>query len=477
MRLLQSASMSVLLLIGFRPLLAQAPPFPEGWWEGAIATPMPIGIRCELRRGEGGAYRGAIDIPQQGALGLPLEAIAFDAGTVSFAIAGVPGEPTFTGRVDGERIVGSFTQNGSTFGFELTRQKGAAAAPLRRPQLPERPFPYREEEVSFGHDEVSLAGTLTLPQGEGPFPALMLFSGSGFQDRDSTLFGHKSFLVLADRLTRAGFAVLRADDRGVGGSKGDLGQATTADFIEDARSGIRYLEGRPEIDKKRLGMFGHSEGALVAAGVAARGELAFVILAAGSGVKGSELVLEQLEALSLASGMAPEQVEAAVEQTRQAQDLVLKAATPEEAKEKVIAMGLAQLRRHKGEAEITEAEKAAVEHGARQAASPWVRHFLAYDPAEALEKIKIPVLILQGGLDLQVPAAQNLPKIEEALRKAGNGDVTIRSLPGLNHLLQPAKTGLPSEYAEIETTLDESALEAIIDFLARFRSPAPKISP
>lgn len=478
MHFLRCASLLLLIVSGQLsagevPIAAPpSPPSLAGHWEGEIVLPqMPLTIRCDLKHGEDGAYSGTIDIPQQGAVGLPLEGIELDGAALRFAIGKIPGQPRFAGKAEGERISGQFSQNGQTFDFQL--EKRAKVAP-KRPQLPVPPFPYRELEVSFGHDEVQLAATLTLPPGEGPFPALMLFSGSGAQDRDCTIFDHKPFLLLADRLTRAGFAVLRADDRGVPPSTGDRSQATTEDFIEDARAGIRFLAGRLEIDKQRIGMYGHSEGALVAAGVAARGELAFLILAAGPGVNGSAVIVEQLRRITLASGMAAEKVSLLTAQMIEMHRSVKDARSDKEAERHVVELGLGLLRQQKGEAAIDAADREAVKQQARQVSSPWFRHFLTYDPAVNLERIKIPVLVLQGELDLQVSADQNLPKVEASLAKAGNRDVTIRRLPGLNHLLQPAKTGLIGEYGEIGATIDENALTAITDFLARFAHAAPK---
>lgn len=466
----------LLFLIAFCQPLAAAPPSLEGHWEGEIVVPQSaLAIHCDFVRDAGGGFSGTIDIPQQGATGLLLEEIVIDGAALRFAIGPIPGKPRFSGTIEGDRISGQFAQNGMSFEFRLEKREKTAA---KRPQLPLPPFSYRELAVSFGHGEVQLAGTLSLPPGDGPFPALMLFSGSGLQDRDCTIFGHKPFLLLADRLSRAGFAVLRADDRGVGGSKGDLSQVTTEAFVEDARSGIRFLAGRPEIDARRIGMYGHSEGAAVAAGVAARGELAFVILAAGPGVNGSELILEQLKRLSLAGGVPAAQVDVLVAQTREMHRVAMAAGSDQEAQDKIVELGLAQLRQQKGEAAISAADREALQQQALQVASPWFRSLLVFDPAANLEKIKVPVLVLQGELDLQVAADQNLPKIEAALARAGNRDVAVKRLTGLNHLLQPAKTGLVAEYGEIETTIDESALTAIAAFLDRFTRPAaPPASP
>lgn len=408
MRLLPLASLLHLLVGG--PLAALlAPSDLAGHWEGAIVLPPgPMAIRCDFASGDGGKLQGTLDIPAQGAIALPLQEIEIDGAAVRFAIAGIPGDPRFAGNIDGDRLAGRFTQNGGTFEFHLEKRGAAVAA--KRPQVPTPPFPYRELEVRFGHGETQLAGTLTLPPGEGPFPALMLFSGSGAQDRDSTVAGHKPFLVLADRLARAGFAVLRADDRGVGGSSRDSGTITLEDFIDDARAGIRFLAARPDIDASRLGMYGHSQGATVAGDVAAQGELDFVILAAGPGVQGSELSLEQGRRLALAAGIPPDQVERRSKLTAASHQAIMGAATDQEALDRLVEMGMTQLREQKSEATITAADREFVQRQAQQHVSPWIRHYLSYDPAVNLAKVRVPVLVLQGDLDLQVWADQNVPK-------------------------------------------------------------------
>ena len=301
-----------------------------------------------------------------------------------------------------------------------------------------------------------MAATLTIPQGKGPFPAVVLITGSGPQDRDETLLGHKPFLVLSDYLTRQGIAVLRADDRGVGKSTGVFANATTADFATDTEAGIAYLKTRPEIDPHKIGLVGHSEGGVIAPMIAARNpDVAFIVMMAGTGVRGDEVLVAQSEAIAVASGQNPDQ--AAKDATKEREMLKLvetekdPTALEKELKEKMagdvpagqIGMQITQL------------------------TSPWFRYFLTYDPATALRKVTCPVLAINGEKDKQVLPSQNLPPIRKALEQAGNKRFEVDELPGLNHLFQSSKTGSPGEYAQIEETISPVALEKIATWILK----------
>jgi hypothetical protein len=293
-----------------------------------------------------------------------------------------------------------------------------------------------------------LDGTLTIPEGTGPFPAVVLISGSGPQNRDEEIFGHKPFLVLADHLTRGGIAVLRYDDRGVGQSKGDFASATSEDFAADAWAVWQALSARPEIDAKRVGLLGHSEGGLIAPMLAAaHPEIAFIVLVGGPGVTGEQILLKQAELIATAMGAPPAAVAANAAVQRQVFAILKEETSQARIEERIGAIPVGS----------KEASAALV----KQSASPWMRFFVRYDPAAALRKVRCPVLAIGAERDLQVAPDQNLPAIEAALKAGGNADVTITRLPGLNHLLQPAKTGLPAEYAQIETTVAPAALDAI----------------
>lgn len=455
-----------------------------GTWRGAIEIPQQgqLGVEVELRR-ESDGWVGTIDIPQQGATDAPLERIAVDGAAVRFSIAGVPGDPTFDGRLDGDAIAGTFRQGGAELAFSLRRlsaeEAAAAAAGPARPQEPKPPFPYRVEETTLASGGVTLAGTLTLPGGDGPFPGVVLLTGSGAQDRDEALFGHKPFLVLADRLTRAGVAVLRLDDRGVGGSGGSLDAATYAELAADAAAALAHLAARPGVADDRVGLLGHSEGAMLAPRVAAAAADGapphFLVLLAGPAVRGDALLRRQLSALARVQGVPAELTG----------DF-----------DRLVDVGIAALAAGGGAAEIearvaAETEAIAAERPdadrdalgafaagiARMLAGfdrPLFREFLTYDPAPVLAQVDVPVLAIYGERDLNVPPAQNVPALEAALAGDDDGDATIRTLPGLNHLLQPSATGNPAEYGQIEQTMSEEALALVAGWIVeRFGKPAP----
>lgn len=441
--------------------LLQSEPRPEfeGHWEGSIEIPgASLGVLVDLLHKEG-HWIGTIDIPAQSAKGLRLSGIQLTEMEVEFVIDGVAGEPTFVGALADGKITGTFTQRGQIFPFHLGRE---TIVTLTRPQEPNPPYPYREEEVTFGGGEITLAGTLTLPAGDGPCPAVLLISGSGPQNRDEEVFGHKPFLVLSDHLTRAGIAVLRVDDRGVGDSTGDSGHATSEDFAEDALAGVEFMLARPEIDPERIGLIGHSEGGLIAPMVASRSKaVSFLVLLAGPGVPGDEILIRQMELISRAAGMEEERVAGVISAQRKLLDLVKGEPVQEEVEAQIRKLVQAQTGTDSTAEEIQ--EQAAAQ--ARMVMTPWFRFFLGHDPRQLLERTQVPVLAICGELDLQVDPKQNLPAIREALRRGGNPDYTVIELPGLNHLFQEAETGSPTEYYSIEETVNPAALDAISDWL------------
>ena len=335
----------------------------------------------------------------------------------------------------------------------------APAATGNRPQEPRKPYPYREEEVSYASMEegIKLAGTLTFPESGGPFPAVLLISGSGAQNRDEEIMGHKLFLVLADYLTRRGIAVLRVDDRGVGGSSAGLPTATTLNYVQDVLGGVSYLKSRKEINPRGIGLIGHSEGGIIAPLAASRsGDVAFIVLMAGSGVSGREIILEQIKLLGKAGGASEQQIAENIKYENMVFDILSE--TPDnEAAEKRISEALSGY----------PAGKDAVQGAQMKAAlSQWFRHFINYHPRPALEKVKCPVLAIFGEKDLQVSPRQNLPEIESALVAGGNKDFKVVELPGLNHLFQTCKTGSVSEYGQIEETISPVALELVSGWIS-----------
>ena len=405
--------------------------------------------------------QATLDSLDQGAHGIPVSSIVRNGSQLRMEVQTVAGN--FSGAIskDVQSIDGTWSQGGASLPLLLRKNQDSAAvlAPKPRPQDPVKPYPYREEEVSYSNKSapgVTLAATLTLPRGAGPFPAVVLITGSGPQNRNEAVFDHRPFLVLADYLTRRGIAVLRADDRGIGKSTGDFATATTLDFATDAEAGIAYLKTRAEINHKKIGLVGHSEGGVIAPMVAARNhDVAFIVMMAGTGVPGDQVLVEQTRLIETANGASAERARKDADREREMLQLA------EQAKDTAALQS--ELQQKLG-TNMTEAQIGTV---VRQLSSPWFRYFLTYDPATALRKIKCPVLVLNGEKDVQVSPAQNLPAIRKALEQAGNAHFEIDELPGLNHLFQSTKTGSPREYAQIDETISPVALKKIADWLAR----------
>ncbi len=429
----------------------------DGAWLGMLDTgTIKLRVVFHITNTDQG-LSATLDSPDQGVMGMSTSSVTRDGASLKIEVKNIAG--VFDGKVapDLSSIDGIWTQ-GSPLPLVLKRVKNLAELEPRRPQNPVRPYPYREEEVTYENkvQNVTLAATLTIPQGKGPFPGVVLITGSGPQDRDESLLGHKPFLILADYLTRHGVAVLRADDRGIGKSTGSFSQATTADFATDTEAGVQYLKTRAEIDAHKIGLIGHSEGGVIAPMVAARNrDVAYIVMMAGTGVPGDQVIVAQLEAIDVASGKKPE--DAARSAARQREVIRLIEAEKDQA---VLEKEL----REKMAGEGTEAQ---IGMEIRQFTSVWFRYFLTYDPATALRSVTCPVLALNGALDKQVLPAQNLPAIRKALEEAGNKHFEIDELPGLNHLFQTAKTGAPAEYAQIEETMSPVALDKIAGWILK----------
>lgn len=439
----------------------------EGIWQGALkVSGMELRIVFNISQTPEGILTATMDSPDQGVKGIPVDEVILENGNLRLEIKSAMG--IFEGKLreDGLSIEGEWKQSGQLFPLVLERVDEVIE--LLRPQEPKKPYPYEEEEVVYENKEaaVKLAGTLTIPGQEGPFPAVLLISGSGPQDRDETLLGHRPFLVLADYLTRRGIAVLRVDDRGVGKSTGDFAQATSEDFASDVLAGVEYLKSRKEIDPKKIGLIGHSEGGIIAPMVAVQSsDVAFIILMAGTGLTGEEVLYLQTALIARAEGASDE----AIAKNRSLQEQLF-TVLKEEPDDAVAEKRLRTIYEDTlSEAELSEKEKeiaeAAAEAEIQRILSPWFRYFLTYDPRPTLMKVKCPVLAINGEKDLQVPPKENLSAIEEALKAGGNKNYTVEELPGLNHLFQTAETGSPSEYASIEETISPTALKIISDWI------------
>ena len=559
---------------------------PVGYWEGVIRLPaVELEIRVELESSDDG-LGGSIDIPVQGMRGFELSGVSFEGDTVEFGMAGIPGDPKFSGTLaeDADTITGEFTQSGQTFPFALERKpkpeaaagetpakgvpgsgivghwqaslkpspvmelrlvlvvtnspagepggtlisvdqgntrmatgvatgedgavdlqvpsvgaayegrfsddgseiegtwkQGPGALPLvfkrlaqapdfSRPQEPKRPYPYDEEEVVINNPDadLQLAGTLTLPRGEGPHPAVVLITGSGPQDRDEAIMGHRPFLVLADHLTRRGIAVLRYDDRGVGESTGDFRTATHYDFVTDALAAVEWLKTREGIDPDRIGLVGHSEGGVVAplAAVKQPDDVAFIVLLAGVGVPMDELLERQGRDILRVMGVDADTLEKSVAAQREVFRLLKGDADPAVLEEELRAVLQRQVD------QLTEEQRRAADYSDAMMRSqlqtvltPWFRTLLAYDPRPTLRQVTCPVLAINGEKDLQVAPKDNLEAIAAALKEGGNERVRTVEFPGLNHLFQTCTTGAIAEYGQIEETFNPAALSAVSDWI------------
>jgi len=440
----------------------------EGIWQGKLKVPgTELRVVFKISKNPDGTLTATLDSPDQGVTGIPVEEVIFEDNTLRLEVKSAGA--VFEGKVSEDFLVieGEWKQSGGV--FPLTVKRVDKAIEILRPQVPKKPYPYTEEEVAYENKEagITLAGTLTLPPGKGPSPAVLLISGSGPQDRNETIYNHHPFLVLADYLTRQGIAVLRVDDRGVGESTGDFSQATSVDFASDVLAGIEYLKTRKEINPEQIGLIGHSEGGLIAPMVAVKSpDVAFIILMAGTGLTGEEILYLQGALISRAMGVSEEDIA----KNRQFNEKIF-SLIKEEKDKKTIEEKLRQMFMEDW-AELNEEEKSRIgdpevflEAQLKSLLSPWLKFFLTYDPKPTLNKVKCPVLAINGEKDLQVPPKENLSAIEEALKVGGNQNYTIKELPGLNHLFQTAQTGLPAEYAKIEETISPVALKIISDWI------------
>jgi len=413
----------------------------------------------------GNGYNATMDSPDQHAKGIPVSSVTFEDQRLKIVATALGME--YAGTLKPEQIIeGTFKQAGMSFPLNLSREV-VEKKEIVRPQEPKKPYPYYEEEVTFTNAGagINLAGTLTLPQKEGAFPAVVLITGSGAQNRNEELMGHKPFLVIADFLTRNGIAVLRFDDRGTASSQGNFKTATSNDFATDVEAAVDYLLTRKEINNKKIGLIGHSEGGIIAPMVANSSKsVAFIVLLAGTGIPGDQLLLLQQELIGKASGMSEEKYQVGRKLSIAIFEIVKKSNSDEQLKADLTKFVKAELKNIPDRPQNL-SDDDFVQAQVNEVINPWMLNFIKYNPAVALEKVKCPVLALNGEKDLQVPPKENLGAIKEALAKGGNKKVTTVELPGLNHLFQECKTGSPSEYATIDQTFSPVALDEILKWI------------
>jgi len=439
-------------------------------WEGKLKI-SSVSLRLVLKvfNNSDGSLGAFLDSPDQGpsANNIPASSITMTDDSLKFAIQMIGA--SYTGKIykDSALVKGTFKQREMVLPFDL--KKIDKLVEVKRPQNPLKPYPYNDEEVTFENKSanITLAGSFTYPKDEGKFPAVVLVTGSGPQDRDESLMNHKPFLVISDYLTRNGIAVLRFDDRGIGKSKGNFATATSEDFATDALAAVEYLKTRKEVDPKKIGVGGHSEGGLIAPICAVNSnDVHFIVMIAGTGVTGKEILLLQEKLISQASGASEEKINKDNKISEKVYNIVLNEPDNDKA-EKQINELYDKIYPTLSDEEKKEADsqKPMMSQQIKQILSPWFRFFLKYDPRPTLENVTVPVLAINGGKDFQVDPKQNLPEIEKALKAGGNKNFKIVELPGLNHLFQKCKTCTLTEYGELEETFSVDALKIIKDWI------------
>lgn len=440
-----------------------------GTWQGVIAIPnTPLTFVIHIHH-QDGQYQASGDSPDQGATDLPISSVTFESGQLNFTSEKLGVEYQGTMHQDLSAIEGTFKQGGGAFKLTLTRD-AVETTQAPRPQTPEGPFPYQVETVTVANTaaDLTLAGTLTRPENAAPLAVAVMITGSGPQDRDETLFRHKPFAIIADYLTREGYAVLRLDDRGVGESTGDFSAATSEDFVTDISAAVDYLLARDDLKsadgQHHVGLIGHSEGGMVGPMLAAeRDDLAFVIMMAGPGAPITELLAEQIY-LARKVGGGDEAVLAA-QRTRNQAIFEAIASLPAEAplSDEVQAL----MREDLAATGITDAEQqqTQIEQLLETYDTPWFRFFMRYDPADYIGRVTAPVLAFNGSVDLQVAADSNLGGLRTLFAQSKHEDVTITELEGLNHLFQASETGSVNEYARLTESFSPRALELMHDWL------------
>ncbi len=436
----------------------------EGRWNGLLKVQgIELRLVFEITKMESG-YKATMDSPDQGAKGIPVTSVSFENNMLEIKIDAA--QIIYKGSIKDNEIVGTFKQGPMEIPMNLIRNEIQKTV-KKKPQEPNPPFDYYNEEVSFSNEDanINLAGTFTAPSSNGTYPTVILISGSGPQNRDEELMGHKPFYVLADFLTKNGYAVLRYDDRGVGKSTGDFGSSTSEDFASDVKAAIKYLINKKEVNSNKIGLVGHSEGGLIAPMVAATSsDVAFIISLAGPGLPGDEILLLQQKLIGKASGIQEEKLMENEKINREVFELIKKSNNKEVLKNKISIL-LNSIPDKDIPNGISKDEF--INQQIKQILNPWMQYFIKYDPRPALSKVKCPVLALNGEKDLQVPAQENINSIKDLLIKAGNKNVTTQILPGLNHLFQECKTGSPDEYATIEQTISPIAMDAMLEWLKK----------
>ena len=468
MRQLQSLLL-ILCIFSTKFSLAQSPLV--GIWQGTLNLGVQLRIVFHISTDSSGNLHTVMDSPDQNAKGIPTSGTSLKGDSLIIEVAAIKGK--YAGKIkNGSLIEGEWSQ-GRTFPLEM--KKVDHVDELARPQTPNPPFPYMSDSVEYdgANTRLHYGATITMPNGNGPFPAVVMITGSGQQTRDEDLLGHKPFAVIADYLTKNGYAVLRVDDRGKGKSSGDFANSTSQDFANDVEESLNYLKSRKEVDPKKIGLIGHSEGGMIAPMVAVkRKDVSFIVLLAGPGVKIPQLMTEQNGAILESVGMAHSAVENYLALYKSMVEVIPTAESYEKAKAKITKLvtdwqqqtPTAAVRATTG---ITNDSSriAYVNTIVNALYNPWFKYFLAYDPAPTIEKLSCKVLALNGSRDVQVISKSNLAGIDSALKKSKSPSYKTQEIPGLNHLFQHCKSCQLAEYGKLEETFAPEALDIIRDWL------------
>lgn len=428
-----------------------------GYWKGNIAAGNSQLELCFDITKSGGEYKATLDVPQQAVFNLPVSSVSFDGMNLTISITQMNAE--YSGQLVINSFMGKFSQKGIT--FDLNLAKGERMKFTRSQQVV-RPVPYHEDEVKFKNtrEGITLAGTLTTPQGNGPFPAVVLISGSGTQDRNEELLDHKPFEVIADYLTRNGIAVLRYDDRGAGESEKGKKGSTSLDLSYDAEAAFEYLKADPDIDHSKIGLIGHSEGGIINYMVAARrNDVGFLISLAGPAVKGAKLLRVQQTLNLMESGLTKEQAETAYGFYDEIFEKIIESSELNDALTTDVRAILKK-------SEVPDQMAAEV---VKQICEPWMYYFLRFDPTDNIVKVNCPALLLNGNKDVQVASFQNLSAYRKIAEEHGKTNMTIREMKDLNHLFQHCQTGSTREYAVIEETVSPEVLQIIVDYIKNLK--------
>ena len=422
----------------------------SGIWEGIVQFP-GFSYRIVFLFSDGNDMQVEVIFPDQSDKTFSATSIKFTYPDILLRFDQI--KSNFKGNFKNTHLTGTWEQAGRPMPLNMEQVEEIASS--KRPQTPQAPFPYDEQEVSYGNGDVHIVGTLTTPNNVKAFPAVILIPGVGSHERDNTFFEHRPFFVIADFLTRNGIAVLRYDERGVGSSKGDRTQATTRDFAQDVIAGVDYLKSLPQI--KEIGLIGHSEGGTIASLVAAElPDISFIVMMGSPGLNGVEYNLQFEESMSRIMEMSEKEIIGKIDFQKEVLNIILEEECEDSAKiklEKLYTISHPDLPKDRIQATL------------QRLLSPWFRYNLTYDPKQNLQQIICPVLALFGEKDMQVPPEGNAEVVKTALIMGGNHNFEVKEIPRVNHYFQTAQTGSPQEYRLIEETISPVVLEIIYTWI------------